>query len=258
MPIDILDFNRSAWDRQVERGNRWTVPVSAAEIDAAIEGAWEIVLTPTQPVPHSWFPDLIGADVLCLASGGGQQGPILAATGARVTVLDSSPNQLDQDRAVASRHGLSLVTVEGDMSDLKALADSSFDMVFHPASNMFVADVGPVWHECFRVLRPSGVLLAGFANPVIYMVAADQEDGHLRITHSIPYSDLESLTSEERQRYAAAGEPLEFGHSLEQLIGGQLATGFILTGFYEDAPEETEYPLAKYTKTFIATRAMKP
>jgi SAM-dependent methyltransferase len=259
MDFDVLDYNRSAWDRQVEQGNRWTVPVTATEIDAAREGVWEILLTPTLPVPRSWFPDLTGADVLCLASGGGQQGPILAAAGARVTVLDSSPNQLAQDRAVASRHGLNLTTVEGDMGELAPLADSSFDLVFHPASNMFVADVGPVWHECYRVLRASGVLLAGFANPVIYMVATDQErgQGHLRIIHSIPYSDLESLTPEERQRYAAEGEPLEFGHSLEQLIGGQLTAGFILTGFFEDSRAESEYPLASYTNTFIATRAIK-
>jgi SAM-dependent methyltransferase len=255
MSIDVLSFNRSAWDRYVERGARWTVPVTDEEVDAAKGGVWEIVLTPTLPVPRSWFPDLNGADVLCLASGGGQQGPILAAAGARVTVLDSSPRQLAQDRSVAARHDLNLATVEGDMADLTPLDDGSFDLVFHPASNMFVADVRPVWYECYRVLRASGVLLAGFANPVIYMVAADQE--HLRISHGIPYSDLESLTPEERQRYADEGEALEFGHSLEQLIGGQLEAGFILTDLFEDAPDESEYPLARYTKTFIATRAIK-
>jgi len=30
----------------------------------------------------------------CLASGGGQQGPVLAAAGAHVTVFDNSPRQL--------------------------------------------------------------------------------------------------------------------------------------------------------------------
>ena len=40
-------------------------------------------------MPADWFGDLAGAPVLCLASGGGQQGPLLAAAGARVTVFDN-------------------------------------------------------------------------------------------------------------------------------------------------------------------------
>jgi hypothetical protein len=48
-----------------------------------------------EPVDRSWLPtDLTGKDVLCLASGGGPQGPILAAAGARVTVFDNLPRQI--------------------------------------------------------------------------------------------------------------------------------------------------------------------
>jgi hypothetical protein len=54
---------------------------------------------------------LAGIEVLCLASGGGQQGPILAAAGAKVTVFDNSANQLVQDRLVADRDGLTIETV---------------------------------------------------------------------------------------------------------------------------------------------------
>jgi SAM-dependent methyltransferase len=129
--------------------------------------------------------------VLCLASGGGQQGPILAAAGARVTVFDNSPQQLAQDRHVARRDRADLATVEGDMRDLSAFADASFDLIVHPTSNLFVPDVRPVWRECFRVLRPGGVLLAGFCNPILYLF--DQEladDGVLQVRHALPYSDL--------------------------------------------------------------------
>jgi SAM-dependent methyltransferase len=151
---DILTYNRHAWDRQVERGNRWTVPAGPEEIARARKGDWEIVLTPTKPVPADWFPPLPGLDVLCLASGGGQQGPILAAAGANVTVYDNSPKQLAQDRLVADGEGLALETVEGDMADLHALPDDRFDLIVHPCSNVLVPDVRPVWREAFRVLRP--------------------------------------------------------------------------------------------------------
>jgi SAM-dependent methyltransferase len=254
--VDIRAYNRRAWDREVERGNQWTVPVSPEAIAAARQGRWEIVLTPTKPVPRAWFPALPGLDVLCLASGGGQQAPILAAAGAQVTVLDNSPRQLAQDRQVAERDSLSLATVEGDMADLHMFADASFDLIFHPVSNLFVPDVRPVWAEAFRVLRRGGVMLAGFLNPIVYIFDFNlAEQGILQVTYSLPYSDLDSLPEEERQRYIAGEEPLEFSHTLEEQIGGQLDAGFVLTGFYEDrAPGEA---LSKYTPTFIATRALK-
>src|SRR5262249_39665032 len=158
---------------------------------AARRGDWAIVLTPTRPVPRDWFGDLAGRNVLCLASGGGQQGPILAAAGARVVVLDQSPAQLQRDRDVAAREGLSLAAVEGDMRDLSRFADGSFDLVFHPVSNCFVPDVRPVWREAFRVLRPGGALLAGFSNPTLYVFDdALANKGELVVRHAIPYSDL--------------------------------------------------------------------
>ena len=66
--MDIRELNRKAWDKQVEWGNEWTIPVSAEVIKAARQGQWEIYLTPTKPVPKNWFPDLKGLEVLCLAS----------------------------------------------------------------------------------------------------------------------------------------------------------------------------------------------
>ncbi|MCA1848381.1 MAG: class I SAM-dependent methyltransferase, partial [Actinobacteria bacterium] len=138
--MDVRGYNREAWDREVERGNEWTVPVEEDVIEAARRGRWEVLLTNTKPVPKAWFPDLEGADVLCLASGGGQQAPIFAAAGASVTVLDNSPKQLAQDRFVAERDSLALKTVEGDMADLSVFPDESFDLVFHPVSNLFVPE----------------------------------------------------------------------------------------------------------------------
>ena len=68
-------------------------------------------------MPRQWLAPLAGTRVLCLACGGGQQAPILAAAGARVTVVDLSSRQLDQDRFVAERDGLGITTVQADMAD---------------------------------------------------------------------------------------------------------------------------------------------
>jgi SAM-dependent methyltransferase len=258
--MDILDHNRRAWDSQVEKGNIWTIPVSPEEVAEARQGRWKVVLTPTRPVPADWFPPLPGRDVLCLASGGGQQGPILAAAGANVTVFDNSPAQLDQDRRVAERDGLQIRTVQGDMADLSVFADNSFDLIFHPVSNNFAPAVRPVWREAFRVLRPGGALLAAFCNPVVYIFDYEKyEQGILEVAHSLPYSDLESLPETRKQAYIENGDPFEFSHTLEDQIGGQLDAGFHLVGFYEDrcSPEDND-PLTPYLPTFIATRALKP
>lgn len=259
--MDVRAYNRSAWDCQVAEGSRWTVPVTSEQVERARAGDWSVLLTPNRPVPRDWFGDLKGARVLGLASAGGQQGPILAAAGARVTVIDNSPAQLKGDREVAERDGLAIDCVEGNMCDLSRFDDASFDLVFHPISNCFVPEVRPVWREAFRVLRPGGALLAGSCNPVMFIFDdfAATERGALIVQHAIPYSDLTSITDEERQRYVDIGAPLSFGHSLEDLIGGQLEAGFVITGFYEDRWEEPDkQPLDRYIPTFLATRAVKP
>ena len=255
--MNVLDFNREAWNKRVGEGNRWTVPMSAETIAAARRGDWQLILTPKKPVPREWFGDVAGRDVLCLASGGGQQAPVLSAAGARVTLLDNSPAQLDQDRMVAQRDQLDIAIFQGDMADLSRFADGSFDLIFHPVSNCFVPQVRPVWREAFRVLRPGGALLAGFTNPILYVFDdAACEKGEFVVRHKIPYSDLTSLSDEERRQLAERQEPLNFGHTLEDQIGGQLDAGFVMAGFYEDG--DPAYPLARFLPVFIATRSVKP
>lgn len=258
--MDIRGYNREAWNREVERGNPWTIPVSSEEIAAARAGDWRIVLTPTRPVPREWFPPLAGARVLCLACGGGQQGPILAAAGAVVTVLDNSPRQLARDIEVAERDGLDITTIEGDMRDLSCFADGIFDLVVHPISNTFVPDVIPVWHEAYRVLRTGCCLLSGFDNPVIHLFDETAYcRGELVVAHALPYSDTSDLPPEELDRLIDNCEPLEFGHTLEEQIGGQLDAGFVITGFYEDRdPVASGDLLASFTAKYMATRALKP
>jgi SAM-dependent methyltransferase len=254
--VDVLAFNRWAWDRQVARSNPWTVPVGPERIAAARCGEWEIVLTPTRPVPRAWFGALEGGRVLCLASGGGQQAPILAAAGARVTVLDNSPRQLARDREVAEREGLVLKLEQGDMRDLSRFADGSFDLIVHPVSNVFVPDVRPVWRECFRVLGPGGALLAGFVNPALFLFDEEVPEGEpLVARHGIPYSDVAAGP----QRIAALqakGEPLAFGHTLDDQIGGQIEAGFVIAGFFEDGLPG--HPIDRLIRTFVATRAIRP
>ena len=254
--MDIRSYNREAWNREVEGGeSRWTQPVSPETIDWARKGEFSILLTENIPVPKRWFPPLKDAEVLCLASGGGQQGPVLAAAGARVTVFDNSPAQLKQDQFVAERESLSLRTVEGDAADLSEFADEAFDLVFNPCSTVFMPDVRAVWRECARVLRPGGILMTGSMNPVHYIFDLYKADeGILEVTHSVPYSDLTSIPPEDLNELLEKGLPLEFGHSLTDLIGGQCDAGFVITDLYEDYMPDS--PIHKFHPNYFATRAV--
>ena len=256
MDDPVTDWNRRAWDAQVRRGNRWTVPVGAEEVAAARRGELSVVLTPKRPVPLDWFPPLAGARVLALASSGGQQAPLLAAAEAEVTVHDLSAGQLAQDRAVAEREHLPLRLEQGDMRDLSRYAEATFDLVFHPCSNNFIPAPQPVWREAFRVLRPGGVLLAGVTAPHRFLFDEQAlERGEFLMRHALPYSDFIHLDERERAALVAAEEPYCFGHTFEQQLGGQLTAGFVLTALFEDRGDDA---LDRRIAGYWATRAVKP
>lgn len=263
--MDIVSHNSTAWDKYVDGGIEWSIPVDESAIAAARQGTIGAWLTDKTHVPSEWFEGIPGRDALCLASGGGQQAPLLAAAGYNVTSYDNSPRQLAQDRLVAEREGLSIRTIRGDMADLSAFDDASFDLVFHPISNLFAQSVLPVWREAYRVLRPGGVLMAGFINPVEFIFDREriEKTGEFVVRHELPYSDAGSLPEKDLQRLLDNGDALEFGHTLTDQIGGQLAAGFVITGFYEDKrlpkddPTDHELLLSSYTPVYIATRALK-
>jgi len=254
--MKLLEHNREAWNAEVANGNRWTVPVDKIEIEAASKGNYVIVLTPKKSVPKEWIGDIVGKKILCLASGGGQQGPLLAAAGAHVTVFDNSDEQLNRDKSVSDEFDLKIQIIQGNMQDLSYFPDENFDMIIHPVSNCFIDEIWSVWKESHRVLKVDGVLLSGFLNPISYMIdweIADEEK-RCELVYSIPYSDLKSLSPKMKEKYVQEKMPFEFGHSLSDQIQGQIAAGFVIAGFYEDSGEEI---LDQFTDRFIATKAVK-
>lgn len=259
MEKHYLSLNQQHWDKQAAMENQWSKPVSDEEISEAKKGNWQVHLTPS-PVKSEWLAEIKGKKILCLASAGGQQGPILAAAGAIVTVFDLSEGQLSKDRQLAEKHQLTLSIKQGDMADLSCFADESFDIVFHPISNLYVADVNPVWQECYRVLKTGGVLMASFYNPVVFIDDRDaklRSQGLIRPTYRLPYSDQHSLPSDRLQEKMERGEGLVFGHSLTDLIGGQLAAGFLLQDFVEDFAPHARFLVDSYMPTFLASKAIK-
>ena len=245
------DINADTIDRWIREGWEWGKPISHECFDRAKNRGWDVLLTPTKPVPHEWLGELKGKRILGLACGGGQQMPVFAALGAICTVLDYSPLQLESERMVAEREGYDIRIIRGDMTKRLPFEDGEFDIIFHPVSNCYVEEVRPIWKECFRVLKPGGRLLAGTDHYINYIVDSEEE----RIINSLPFNPL--LNPDQRKQLEAEDAGMQFSHSLEEQIGGQLEAGFQLLALYEDTNGEGRLHEMNIP-TFLAMLSLKP
>ncbi len=231
--MNTEEVNRRAWDGEEERGNWWTLITDEESIKKAREGKPEIRVTTVRPVPPSWYLPLKGKKVLSLCGGGGQQTPILAAFGSRVTSLDISPRQIEQDRKALSKYSLEAETVVGSVLALP-FPDASFDAVVNPISLNFVEDLDRAYDETARVLRTGGIFMMGIANPVLYLFDEKKQKKKLKVKYTLPFSANVSLSQKEREKRIRMGDTLEFSHTLEAIIGGILKRGFVLEDFFSD------------------------
>ncbi len=248
--MDYQDINAKTIDRWIEEGWEWGKPISHKVYVAATQGIWGVKLTPTKMVPHEWFGDLKGKKVLGLASGGGQQMPIFTALGAECTVMDYSSKQVETERMVAEREGYNINAIRGDMTKPLPFEDETFDLIFHPVSNCYVKEVRPIWKECFRVLKPGGYLIAGVDHYINYIVDEEERE----IVNSLPFDPL--TNEEQRKQLEREDAGMQFSHSLEEQIAGQLEAGFTLLDLYEDTNGEGRLHELNIP-TFLAMRSVK-
>lgn len=251
---NYVAYNSRVWDAWSEDHTTWTIPLTPEQFQHAKNSPIEIVMTPTKNVPLSWFEG-VGTEMLGLASGGGQQGPVMAAHGYRVTILDNSMRQLRSETMVAEREHYPVLAVQADMSLPFPFKDESFDLIVHPVSNCYIEDLQPTWNECYRVLRHGGVMISGWTNPMLYMFdddALDNPDVPLIVRNKLPYNGRVEVEKGAELRLDTG---YQFSHTLEAQIGGQLKAGFMLKDFYEDTDPNDH--LGQYTSIFGATLAVK-
>lgn len=244
------EINSKVIDKWVEDGWEWGQAISHEVYEKAKNNEWQVLLTPTKPVPKEWFCEMKDAKILGLASGGGQQMPIFTALGAKCTVLDYSEKQLQKEKLVAERENYEITLVKADMTQPLPFEDESFDLIFHPVSNCYIEDVFPVWKECYRVLKKGGILLAGLDNGINYVF----DDEEKMLVRRLPYNPLKDIQLYDEAMKNDWG--IQFSHTIEEQIGGQLRAGFVLTDIYQDTNgtgrlHEFNVP------SFYATRAVK-
>ena len=226
--MNYQDINAKTVDGWVEEGWEWGKPISREEFAAAKQGDWRMLLTPCRPVPKEWYPELRGLKVLGLASGGGQQMPVFAALGAECTVLDYSEKQLESERMVSQREEYAIKIIRADMTKPLPFPDGCFDLIFHPVSNCYIEEVLPVWRECFRVLKSGGRLMAGLDNGFNFLT----EDDGREIVNRLPYNPLQNKALYDSALHNNDG--IQFSHTLDEQIRGQIQEGFRIVDLYED------------------------
>ena len=229
-------------DRLADADVNWSQPATSEQLQSAREGKVALPFGPDSTIPTEWLGDLRGKKVLCLAGAGGLQAPMLACVGAEVTVLDLSERMLDRDRAIAAQEALDIRIEHGNMCDLSRFADASFDMVLNPPSLFYVPDVMPVFREVHRVLKTGGSFIMISTNPIAYVCDYDEGLGCYTAVNRMPYCSTD---------HADQGDWVEYGHTMESYIGGQLQCGFVLTGYVESQQEDI-------TELYFATRVVKP
>ncbi|WP_051538254.1 class I SAM-dependent methyltransferase [Butyrivibrio proteoclasticus] len=216
-------------DNLVANQADWTASATNEELDLARAGR-PILYFYDKEVPAEWLNDIKGKRVLCLAGAGGLQAPILACAGAKVTVIDISNKMLEKDREIAEREKLDIEIVKGNMCDLSMFADELFDLIVNPPSLMYIPDLSLVYKECYRVLKNGGQFIIMAPNPVNYLCdwVNDENGGYYKAIHKMPWCSKDYDDS----------EWIEYGHSMEEYLGGLIRCGFVLDGYMECQRED--------------------
>lgn len=238
---DIFEQVEKNIDSLVANCVDWAACASDEALRAAEAGKLKLQFYDKE-VPDEWLADIKGKKVLCLAGAGGLQAPLLACAGAKVTVIDISDKMLDQDRAVAERENLQIEIVKGNMCDLSMFGDDVFDYIINPPSLMYVPELSVVFRECYRVLKRGGVLIIMAPNPINYVCdyIDDADGGYYKAVHRMPFCSRDHDDS----------DWIEYGHTMESYLGGQIECGFLINGYVECQREDI-------TELYFMTRAVK-
>lgn len=235
---DLIQYNRQRWQALVKAGIEFSRPF----LDLDEISARQVV------DPYDLLGDVAGVAVLCLAAGGGQQSAAFGVLGADVTVFDLTPGMLDNDRLAAEHYGFNIHIVQGDMRDLSAFADNSFDVVWHAFSITFVPDVAPVLAEVGRVLRPGGLYRIEWANPFVSPLDETDWAGDAYPLRHV-YADAELVLDDTRWdvwkkdgTVVKIEGPREFRHTMSTMVNTLVRHHMVILGLWEELGDPDAEP----------------
>lgn len=238
---NIFEQVEKNMDNLVVNNVDWTACALKEQLQAAREGKLSLSFF-NKEIPKEWLKDIQGKKVLCLAGAGGLQAPLLACAGAKVTVIDISNKMLDKDREIAKNEHLQIEIVKGNICDLSMFHNDFFDFIINPPSLMYIPKLSIVFKECYRVLNKGGIFIMIAPNPINYVCdyVDDENGGYYKAVHKMPFCSKDYDNS----------DWIEYGHTMEEYLGGLIACGFLINGYMECQMDDI-------TELQFMTRAIK-
>ncbi|MEM9586163.1 MAG: class I SAM-dependent methyltransferase [Planctomycetota bacterium] len=200
--------------------------------------------------PAGWLgTSIAGKKTLCLAAGGGRQSSLYAAAGADVTVVDLSGRMLELDRATAAQRGHSVRLFETSMDDLSMFQTGEFDLVIHPVSTCYLAEIQPVFREVSRVLRVGGLYISQHKSPTSLQASTrDHPDAGYLISepyygsNPVPPTPIQDEVSRRLRERGA----VEYVHRWEEIVGGICRSGMVVEDLLEPMHAKSDAAIGSF------------
>lgn len=202
-----------------------------------------------RPTTLSVMPDVRGKAVLDAACGPGFYAEWCVQHGATVTAVDGSPQMV---QLVRERLGQAVAVHVADLGQpLGCLGTEAFDLVVCALALDYVADLGAVFAEFLRVLRPSGWLVLSIEHPQAVFLRSGRR-----------YFDTEVIPHESSVFEVVLQS---YRRPLQAYFDALRVAGFMIDRLKEAVPTDAckrEYPEVyerlSTRPSFLCIRALKP
>lgn len=199
--------------------------------------------------------DVTGKRVLDLGAGTGQAAIAFAKQGATVLAVDPSERVVAEGRRIADREDARIEWHTCDLADLAFLRADSIDLAFSAQALAETDDLGRVFRQVHRVLRPNAPLVFSYDHPMALCVARDGGEaapgalplGALSVRRS--WFDPTPRTSERHGETHTI-----YPRSISELFAQLGRAGFRVDTLLEPAPTTDPNPLVPAT---VVIRARK-
>jgi SAM-dependent methyltransferase len=121
-----------------------------------------------------------------LGCGVGQNAIALAKSGAKVTAVDFSSNQLFEAKKLAAQENVSIEFINCDLVNLSILKDEAFDISISACAMAFVRNIQAAFSEAYHILKAGGRFIVSVMHPLQYIL--DGEEGSMYFNSTFPFN----------------------------------------------------------------------